>query len=163
MSESYETQISEERQNRANLINSYREEKNQEPTNFEYFPVSPSWRISGEITKRKPKPGVSDYKFNFTRIGVVKFEIDNTAQRMSLYKLDDTEKMYLYVKDLTSGKTSYGLGRFVPVIDEGQNVYIDFNLASTPACGHVEGMACPWAREAISSSIEAGEKAELKD
>ena len=82
---------------------------------------------------------------------------------MSLYKLDETENMYLYVKDLTSGKTTYGLGRFVPVINDGKDVFVDFNLASTPACGHVEGMACPWAREAISVSIEAGEKAKIKE
>ncbi|MHA2366149.1 MAG: DUF1684 domain-containing protein [Candidatus Hodarchaeales archaeon] len=159
MSEQYEDSISEGRKNREKIVNEFRKEQDQDPTSFEYYGISSEWRVPASIILRTPKEGVSDYKINFDRIGKIKFEIKGTQGKGSLYKLKNTKEMYTYLKDLTSGKSTYGLGRFVPVFQEGENYFLDFNLACTPACGHVEGSACPWAKDNVSISIEAGEKA----
>ena len=103
-----------------------------------------------------------DYSIKFIRVGKIDLTIENNPLKLDLYQIEnESEKYFIYIKDGTSGRGSYGLGRFVPVLKDGPNYEIDFNLAFTPACGHVEGSACPWARESTGIAIEAGEKAEL--
>jgi uncharacterized protein (DUF1684 family) len=144
---------------REERINDFK--KVEEKEVFEYYPIDEKWKIPGEITLRKPKEGMIDYKINFIRIGKIDFVLERNPLKLDLYKEDtsDDETYYIYLKDATSGKTSYGLGRFVPVIKENEKHFLDFNLAFTPACGHIEGSACPWARESTAIAIEAGEKA----
>ena len=103
-----------------------------------------------------------DYSIKFIRIGKLDVEIEKNPLRLDLYQIENqNDKYYIYLKDGTSGRTSYGLGRFVPIIKDENDFFVDFNLAFTPACGHIEGSACPWARESTGIAIEAGEKAEL--
>ena len=144
------------------MINSYRKDNGQEPEHFEYFPIDSKWKYPSSITLRKPKPGMIDHSLQFVRIGKLDVEIEKNPLKLDLYQIEnENDKYFIYLKDGTSGKTSYGLGRFVPILKEQENYFVDFNLAFTPACGHIEGSACPWARESTGIAIEAGEKAEF--
>ena len=158
----YTTQIKNLRLKREELINGYRKANGQEEETFEYFPIDEKWRFQGSISLRKPREGMIDYTIKFVRIGKIDVEISHNPLKLNLYQIEEqNDNYYIYIKDGTSGKTSYGLGRFVPILKENDNFFIDFNLAFTPACGHIEGSACPWARESTGIAIEAGEKATL--
>ena len=147
---------------RQELINKYRKENGEEEDHFDYYPIDDKWKATGVITLRKPKEGMIDYNIKFIRVGKIDIVIDKNPLKLDLYQIEnENDNYYIYLKDGTSGKTSYGLGRFVPVLKEQEKYIVDFNLAFTPACGHIEGSACPWARESTGIAIEAGEKAEL--
>lgn len=162
---SYETIINDQRVLRENLIRDFQKENGEEETNsFTYFPVDEKWRVSAEITIRKPKEGLKDHKLTFTRIGKLGFSLQDIAHKFDLYQIEnEPDDKYIYLKDGTSGKNSYGVGRFVQVVKDGGKTFVDFNLAFTPACGHLTASACPWARESSTISIEAGEKSVEKD
>lgn len=160
MTEDITAQITELRKKREDLINSYRAKQNQSPTDFDYYPIDPSWRIEGQVKIRKPKPAMVDFQLKFVKIGVIKLEIQEQQCRFALYEVEnEPENNYIFIKDGTSGKSTYGLGRFVRVVKDNDNYFIDFNLACTPACGFVEGAGCPFTMESTSIEIEAGEKA----
>lgn len=158
----YENHISTLRSKHEEQINTYRKTNGQNEEQFDYYPIDSRWKSSGNITLRKPKEGMIDYNIKFIRIGKIDIVIENNPLKLDLYQIEnDNDSYFIYLKDGTSGKTSYGLGRFVPVLKEQEEYIVDFNLAFTPACGHIEGSACPWARESTGIAIEAGEKAEM--
>ncbi|MHA1166681.1 MAG: DUF1684 domain-containing protein [Candidatus Hodarchaeales archaeon] len=160
MTDDITTQIAELRKKREELINGYRADQNQPPTDFDYYPIDPDWRIEGQVKIRKPKPAMVDYQLKFVKVGVIKLEIKGQPSRFALYEVENEPgNNYIFIKDGTSGKSTYGLGRFVRVIKEGDKYFVDFNLACTPACGFVEGAGCPFTMESTSVEIEAGEKA----
>ena len=159
----YEDFIKEQRSKREHVVREFQNKTSSEETEFTYFPTDEKWRISAEIIKRKPKEGMNDHEIKFTRIGKIVFSIQNNEHNFNLFQSDqepEGDNLYIYLKDGTSGKTSYGVGRFVKVIKENDSYFVDFNLAFTPVCGHVSTSACPWAQESSPVLIEAGEKAE---
>lgn len=151
------------RKNREDIVNNIREKQHLNPIDFEYFPISEEWRVSCTIIMRKKaKEGFTDYQDEYERIGKVKFQIKGTEQpSVQLYRLKNTEKLFIFVRDLTSGQTTYSSGRIVPIFQakEASDGLIDFNLASNPLCAYIAGAACPLASDSIFYSIEAGEKA----
>lgn len=97
-------------------------------------------------------------------IGKIEFEIESLQTKADLYQIENEhKKYYLGLKDMTTSKSSYGTGRFIPIIKENDQFFVDFNLAFTPVCGHLSSskdklIACPMFRDSISFIIEAGEK-----
>ena len=68
------------------------------------------------------------------------------------------QKYFIFVKDETSGDSTYDRNRFVPVIQEDNNSYLEFNAAYAPACVHTKATNfCPNALEKIDLEINAGE------
>ena len=158
----YESFVKNARAKHEEQINDYRKANGQDVENFSYYPIDEKWKVPGSITIRKPKEAMIDHSIQFIRIGKLDIVVEKNPLKLDLYQIKDkNDDYYIYLKDATSGKGSYGLGRFVPVLKENEEVYVDFNLAFTPTCGHIEGSACPWARESTGIAIEAGEKAEL--
>ncbi len=148
------------RRDREQKINQIRKEQGLNPIEFEYFPISKDWRIQCELVLRKKvKEGFVDYKDEYERVGKVKFQIKGRSLGpVALYRLKGTEKYHVFVRDLTSGQSTYSPGRIIPILTEDDTPIIDFNLASNPLCAYVAGAACPLASDNIFYSIEAGEK-----
>ena len=104
----------------------------------------------------------------YIEYGKIKFELDGKKIEMSLYQshtLRETEKFKDYLmlpfKDLTSGKTSYGGGRYVDLkIPKGNTIIIDFNKAYNPYCAYNHKYSCvvPPAENNIPIEIKAGVK-----
>ncbi|MCB9225048.1 MAG: DUF1684 domain-containing protein [Crocinitomicaceae bacterium] len=70
-------------------------------------------------------------------------------------------KDYLFVpfRDNTSGKTSYGGGRYLDItIPEGNEVVLNFNLAYNPYCAYTNGWFCsiPPEENTLAVEINAG-------
>ncbi len=106
---------------------------------------------------------------------VLSFVLDGKPQQLTLYRSLNLMKVpnyrdYLFLpfKDATSGKETYGGGRYIDFrtgdIKDGK-VTLDFNRAYNPYCAYQEGYSCPIppATNVLSIAIEAGEKIYKKD
>ena len=81
----------------------------------------------------------------YRRAGVVRFEVDGEPARVTLYASPDMHELFLPFRDATSGKDTYGAGRYLEVERPGVDghVVIDFNLAYNPYCAYNPHWSCP--------------------
>lgn len=91
--------------------------------------------------------------------GTVRFEVSGTPVELTVY--DTPHGLFIPFRDATSGKTTYGSGRYLDLEPNGDGTLtIDFNLAYNPSCVYSDGWSCPippmnnW----LEVAIEAGEK-----
>jgi uncharacterized protein (DUF1684 family) len=104
----------------------------------------------------------------FTRCGVAIFELDGEALTLELYWLDEyAGGLFVPFRDLSSGDTTYGAGRYlldtVKGADlgmDGDRLVLDFNFAYNPSCSYDPGWVCPLAPPAnrLTILVEAGER-----
>lgn len=100
--------------------------------------------IQGEISEEKIS-------------GFVEFELK--GQKQELYPTQDGSKLFFVFKDLTSGKTSYGPGRFLSAeLGKDGTVVMDFNRATNPPCAYISFATCPLppVENYLKIDIEAG-------
>ena len=93
--------------------------------------------------------------------GKLLFTFEN--KQYSLDVIDEGDNLlFITFADATSGKTTYGAGRFieVPKADANGNTVIDFNLAYNPPCAFTAFATCPLPppQNRLSIAITAGEK-----
>lgn len=96
----------------------------------------------------------------------VHFKINGKPCQLTVYQsyvLRETKeyKDYLFIpfRDATSGKTSYGGGRYLDVlIPEGNTIELNFNLAYNPYCAYTTGYNCtiPPAENTLKVAVKAG-------
>jgi uncharacterized protein len=84
-------------------------------------------------------------------------------QSLTLREIEEY-KNYLFIpfKDLTSGKDTYGGGRYMDImIPEGDEIILNFNTAYNPYCAYANGYFCPVppAENTLNVEIKAGAKA----
>jgi len=86
---------------------------------------------------------------------------------LTLYRDQDHGDLFLPFQDATSGRDTYGAGRYleVPVLEETEDgdpllVLLDFNYAHHPFCAYNPHYSCPLppAENRLSVRIEAGER-----
>jgi uncharacterized protein len=95
--------------------------------------------------------------------GTVEFEIQ--GQKQELYPTKDGNALFFIFKDLTSGKSSYGPGRFLSAeLEKNGEVILDFNRATNPPCASISFATCPLPpiENYMKVAIEAGAKAPTK-
>ena len=100
--------------------------------------------IQGEITEEKIS-------------GFVEFEL--LGQKHELYPTQDGTKLFFVFKDLTSGKSSYGPGRFLSAeLAKDGTVVMDFNRATNPPCAYIAFATCPLPpiENYLKIAVEAG-------
>jgi uncharacterized protein (DUF1684 family) len=98
----------------------------------------------------------------YHRAGVVRFEVDGKPARVTLYSSPDMRELFLPFRDATSGKDTYGAGRYLEVErpEAESRVMIDFNVAYNPYCAYNPNWSCPippgenW----LAVPIRAGER-----
>lgn len=105
---------------------------------------------------------------------LLSFMLGGKKQQLTLYRNLNVIRLpnfrdYLFLpfKDATSGKETYGGGRYIDVrTGEIQNGHLtlDFNKAYNPYCAYQEGYPCPIPPKTnvLSIPVEAGEKAYAK-
>jgi uncharacterized protein (DUF1684 family) len=74
---------------------------------------------------------------------------------------DHSESVFVPFLDGTSGKESYGAGRYLDLDPEDDGTYVlDFNLAYHPSCVYDPRFSCPLtpAENRLPVRIEAGER-----
>ena len=145
---------------------------------FRFFPfntdavVTARFRKSAEVV-RQTYTTTRDLQSHAFRIGHVEFELGGTPIEMAAYTFDrefDPNKPVSYLafmfKDATSGKETYGGGRYLDVeLPDGlpeDELVLDFNRTQNFYCARSEHWNCPvlW-EKALPVAIEAGEMAPL--
>jgi hypothetical protein len=137
-----------------------------------YFPVNAKFRFEGAIKRYDTRETfniiASDGRARKTlRYGYFEFSLDGKAYRLQVYKLLDLAPKYRHLlfipfMDATSGRESYGGGRYIDLEERSDNRYVvNFNLAYNPSCAYgKKGYSCPIppAENRLTARVEAGEK-----
>lgn len=134
-----------------------------------YFPENEELRIRGTLEtdgvdrdERVVMQTTTGGEQEYRRAGIVRFEVDGEPTRMTLYAPRDARDLFLPFRDATSGKETYGAGRYLevdPATPDGR-VVVDLNLAYNPFCAYSPEWSCPippgenW----LAVPIRAGEK-----
>jgi len=138
---------------------------------LEYWPYDPEARVLAELedVEAPPQPietsGVEPMLFRpFARAW---FELRGERLSLEVHWLTGYGGgVFLPVRDATSGKESYGGGRYVLDTVKGADLgeqdgrlVLDFNFAYNPSCAYDLGWVCPLAPPAnrLAVAVEAGE------
>ena len=98
----------------------------------------------------------------YRRAGRVRFEVGGESAEVTLFSARDMDELFLPFRDATSGKETYGAGRYLEVDppDADGTVIVDLNYAYNPYCAYNPDWSCPIppAENRLSVAIRAGER-----
>jgi uncharacterized protein (DUF1684 family) len=138
---------------------------------LQYYPLDSSYRFELELHEH-PEKGVIRMPYtkgndqNFLRWGEFRFKVAGKEQALQAYKRNrEEDTLFVPFKDATSGKETYGAGRYLDLDPERDHTadgkwILDFNQAYSPWCAYSEAYTCPvvpmenW----LEVQIQAGEK-----
>jgi len=129
-----------------------------------YFPENKALVIKANID-RNVEPGAVRMQTTtgqeqvYSRFGLVRFQVDGRPAQLTLYASAGSHDLFLPFRDATSGKESYGAGRYLDLHAHGDEVAIDFNYAYNPNCAYNPEWSCPLppAENWLKVPIRAGE------
>ena len=135
-----------------------------------YFPPESKFIFELELQEHAGKKTmeVKDSKGNtrkFIAWGEFYFELNSEKHTLQAYKSDaEEDRLFIPFKDATSGKETYGAGRYLDL--ETEHDYsdgkwsLDFNAAYNPYCAYSHNYACPLVppENILRVPILAGEK-----
>ncbi len=137
---------------------------------LEYFPANPKLKFSAKLN-RYPNParirlGTNTGEIrNGLRYGYFEFQVGSQSCRLQAYRLEDAAtgeaSLFIPFRDATSGKETYGAGRYIDLKENTSGVYdLDFNRAYNPYCAYNTAFSCPIppAENTLTVPIQAGEK-----
>jgi uncharacterized protein (DUF1684 family) len=132
---------------------------------IERFPVDARWRIKAKVIPQNQNPlmimNVLGQNTAQKHGGQLVFEIEGKTYRLDAID-EGGVRLFVTFADATSGKTTYGSGRFIELDkpDADGYTYIDFNKAYNPPCAFTEFATCPLPppQNRMSIAIPAGEK-----
>lgn len=135
---------------------------------LEYFPYQAGWRLEGRFERFAEPRQVEIIDVTGNRKlepvpGLIRFDHDGrTSYLEALWDEEDQEYLVLF-RDRTSGRSTYGSGRFLHVAkeDAAGRVVVDFNHAYNPPCAFSAFATCPIPPRSqwLPFDIRAGEKA----
>ncbi len=134
---------------------------------LEYFDYNPELVFTLELNRYDDPEVVtmetSDNRIrDYYRIGYFDFEVDGQPARLHVYQdTQNSDYYFIPFRDSTSGKETYGAGRYVEVekLRDGRFL-LDFNMAYNPYCAYNSRYSCPipLAENTLKVPIKAGEK-----
>lgn len=134
---------------------------------IEHFPIDSRCRVTARLEpypepRKVPVPTVLGSPTEMLAPGVLRFTLHGEELSLEPYlnAVDDPE-YFLIFRDRTSGKSTYGGGRFLDAAAAGADgaTVIDFNLAYSPPCAFTPHATCPLPppRNSLRVAVEAGE------
>jgi uncharacterized protein (DUF1684 family) len=97
-----------------------------------------------------------------TSPGALAFEVDGHPYKLEALKEKGEEQFFIIFADQTSGKETYGAGRYLYADPPGADgrVTLDFNRAYSPPCAFTKYATCPLppAQNRLALRVEAGER-----
>jgi len=140
-------------------------------TGLAYYPIDLSWRFVGPLKLLKEQPVDSLWdsggqKRAARKYGYFEFQYNGNTHRLLIYQLLDAglqgdASLFLAFTDETSGKETYGGGRYLDVERNARGqLIVDFNLAYNPYCAYNPEYLCalPPAENHLPFPVRAGEK-----
>lgn len=134
---------------------------------LEYFPVDPAFRYAARFepydpVRQIPIANIIGIVSDAPSWGAVVFEHRGETYRIDALAEPGDEELFLIFADATSGKETYGAGRYlyVDAPDEEGRIVLDFNRAYNPPCAFTPFATCPLPprQNRLDLRIEAGEK-----
>lgn len=140
-------------------------------TGLNYFPFDATYRVNATLIP-EAHPGIfrvqtttGDHK-EYTRAGRLEFEINGQKLCLTAFMPPADEplhgnRLFVPFRDKTSGKESYGAGRYLDLNKRESNQYVlDFNRAYNPYCAYSPYYSCPLppGENTLPIEIRAGEK-----
>ena len=134
-------------------------------TGLNYFPENPDLRLVTEIKRFEGPESIRIQTSTgetqpYTKYGRLHFKVDGQKASLTLYIGKDGHP-FVPFSDATSGKETYGAGRYLEPDELGDGTYlIDFNLAYNPWCAYSPDYSCPLppVENQLTVPILAGEK-----
>lgn len=114
------------------------------------YDIDPGWRIEGRIQRAAPGTTVEvadvlGHTNESPVFGTFEFERDGETYRLTGLGTEESRSIEFMFADRTSGRETYGAGRFVysEGMPENGRVVVDFNKAYNPPCAFTEYSTCP--------------------
>ena len=117
-----------------------------------YYPENPALAIRASLEtdgvdrdERIVMDTTTGGQQTYRRAGMVRFEVDGETAELTLYAGDDSPELFLPFRDATSGRETYGAGRYLDVEPSGADgrVVVDLNYAYSPSCAYSPEWSCP--------------------
>jgi uncharacterized protein len=133
-----------------------------------YFPPDPEYRVRA-VLKRLPVPEESflrtsrDNQAVMRYLGDLAFSLGGRNLTLRVFHAGEGVGTSVFVpfRDLTSGRESYGAGRYVTLeLNESDEYDLDFNRSLNPYCAYTDEYECafPPAENDLPVAVRAGEK-----
>jgi uncharacterized protein (DUF1684 family) len=131
-----------------------------------YYPVDPALRLRTRLVRHDhPAPitlQTSDGQARtYHNVGHFDVSVDGQPVRIQAYQQPGSEALFVPFRDQTSGKETYGAGRYLDVhLEAGDEAEVDLNLAYHPYCAYSEAFSCPFppAENWLQVPLRAGER-----
>jgi uncharacterized protein (DUF1684 family) len=137
-----------------------------------YFPYDPTLRVLADVESVADEAteiaGSAGSTTTFRRFGRARFELAGERRALELYWLEGYGGgVFLPFGDATSGRETYGGGRYVLDTVKGSDLgsvdgrlVLDFNFAYNPSCSYDPRWACPLTPPAnrLAFGVSAGER-----
>jgi len=133
---------------------------------LEYYPISEDYRFE-LILHENPSPEeiIMDTSDGQSRqyydIGYLEFEVQGQSAQIHIYQSSrNPDHYFVPFRDETSGKETYGAGRYLDIEKVAGKFQLDFNKSYNPFCAYSDAYSCPlppmdnW----LDLPIKAGEK-----
>jgi uncharacterized protein (DUF1684 family) len=132
-----------------------------------WFAIEPAYRVVARLIPRAGGtkmvvPDASGGRQTLESPGTLAFTLLGQALRLDpVLDGDDASDQMIVFRDLTSGRETYGGGRFVRARRQPDGTFVvDFNLAYAPPCAFTPHATCPLPPEQnrLKLAVRAGEK-----
>ncbi len=133
---------------------------------LQYFPVRADWHIQAHFEPYVPERHIPIVNIlgmteEMTSPGAIEFERDGHSWRLdAILEAPGDRELFVMFSDATSGKQTYGAGRFLYVgLPNADRIEVDFNKAYNPPCAFTDFATCPLPpqQNRLALAIDAGE------
>ena len=173
--EDYAKEILKEREEKANFLNhgqgSPFATSDEEFKSLNYYAPELKYRVTAKlipVQERKvtilPTSDGKEQKYLDYAHAVFSFEdVENKLLILEVMEMGpERGKLFLAFADETSGKETYGGGRYLDLkkVPAATTVLLDFNTAYNPYCAYNDSYSCPFppAENILKIAIKAGER-----
>ncbi len=132
-----------------------------------YYPADPAWRFDVKLVPN-PKPGHLTLQASggdardYMNVGHFSIQVEGQEIQIQAYLGARGDSLFIPFRDATSGKDTYGAGRYLDLEWEGPDAAyaLDFNLAYNPYCAYDDSFSCPFPppENWLKIPVTAGEK-----
>jgi len=140
-------------------------------THHDFYPYQSKYRVEARL---ELTPDATPFDMatssgknkKYRTYGIAHFTIDEVEYELEVYESlrlkalpEFADHLFLPFKDLTTGVSTYGTGRFLDLTKSNSEILIiDFNQCYNPYCAYSDGYSCPITpfQNFITITIEAG-------
>jgi uncharacterized protein len=132
-----------------------------------YYPPKENYKVKAQLELIDNQQFIeiktsTELAETYQKFAWAKFRLNGTEQKLLVLKKPRMPQLFVAFSDETSGKTTYGGGRYLdfPFQKGATSLIIDFNLAYNPYCVYNPDYSCPLppAENHLPIALEVGER-----